>query len=102
MKSSITLTTLSVVLGAFFMATDYATTPLNKSGKIIFGIGCGETSLAQSQLTVCRAKSLSGRISTAAMNRRAKLQRSQDCGKRAKPSDKRSIDLHLRETAKDF
>ena len=29
------------ILGAFFMATDYATTPLNKSGKIIFGIGCG-------------------------------------------------------------
>lgn len=28
-------------LGAFFMATDYATTPLTNKGKIIFGIGCG-------------------------------------------------------------
>lgn len=30
-----------LVLGAFFMATDYATTPLTTKGKIIFGIGCG-------------------------------------------------------------
>ncbi len=30
-----------LVLGAFFMATDYATSPLTTSGKIIFGIGCG-------------------------------------------------------------
>ncbi len=30
-----------LVLGAFFMATDYATTPSTKWGKIIFGIGCG-------------------------------------------------------------
>ncbi len=30
-----------VMLGAFFMATDYATTPISKSGKLIFGIGCG-------------------------------------------------------------
>ncbi len=29
------------MLGAFFMATDYATTPSTASGKIIFGIGCG-------------------------------------------------------------
>lgn len=28
-------------LGAFFMATDYATTPITTKGKIIFGIGCG-------------------------------------------------------------
>ncbi len=28
-------------LGAFFMATDYVTTPLTKKGQIIFGIGCG-------------------------------------------------------------
>ena len=27
-------------IGAFFMATDYATTPVNKWGKFIFGIGC--------------------------------------------------------------
>ena len=30
-------------LGAFFMATDYVTTPINVKGKIIFGIGCGVT-----------------------------------------------------------
>lgn len=30
-----------VMLGAFFMATDYATTPITAKGKIIFGIGCG-------------------------------------------------------------
>ena len=28
-------------LGAFFMATDYVTTPSTKSGQVIFGIGCG-------------------------------------------------------------
>lgn len=28
-------------IGAFFMATDYATTPSTKSGQLIFGIGCG-------------------------------------------------------------
>ncbi len=30
-----------LVLGAFFMATDYATTPPTPLGKAIFGIGCG-------------------------------------------------------------
>jgi len=30
-----------VVLGAFFMATDYVTAPLTKKGKVVFGIGCG-------------------------------------------------------------
>lgn len=30
-----------VVIGAFFMATDYVTTPPTAKGKIIFGIGCG-------------------------------------------------------------
>ncbi len=30
-----------LLLGAFFMATDYATTPSSKWGKVIFGIGCG-------------------------------------------------------------
>ncbi|MEE1038061.1 MAG: RnfABCDGE type electron transport complex subunit D [Eubacterium sp.] len=30
-----------VMLGAFFMATDYVTTPLLPLGKIIFGVGCG-------------------------------------------------------------
>ncbi|MBO7473639.1 MAG: RnfABCDGE type electron transport complex subunit D [Ruminococcus sp.] len=28
-------------LGAFFMATDYATTPITEKGKIVFGLGCG-------------------------------------------------------------
>ena len=30
-----------VMLGAFFMATDYATTPVTTKGKLIFGAGCG-------------------------------------------------------------
>ena len=30
-----------LMLGAFFMATDYATSPVTKKGQAIFGIGCG-------------------------------------------------------------
>ena len=30
-----------VFLGAFFMATDYVTSPLLPQGKVVFGIGCG-------------------------------------------------------------
>ncbi|MCH5196285.1 MAG: RnfABCDGE type electron transport complex subunit D [Oscillospiraceae bacterium] len=30
-----------LVLGAFFMATDYSTTPITTKGKIIFAVGCG-------------------------------------------------------------
>ncbi len=30
-----------LMLGAFFMATDYVTTPYTKKGQIVFGIGCG-------------------------------------------------------------
>lgn len=30
-----------LILGAFFMATDYVTTPLTQKGKLIFGLGCG-------------------------------------------------------------
>lgn len=30
-----------VMLGAIFMATDYSTSPLTTTGKIVFGIGCG-------------------------------------------------------------
>ena len=30
-----------VVLGAFFMATDYVTSPITPLGKLIFGAGCG-------------------------------------------------------------
>lgn len=29
------------ILGAFFMATDYVTSPMTETGKLIFGIGCG-------------------------------------------------------------
>jgi len=30
-----------LILGAFFMATDYVTSPLTRKGHLIFGIGCG-------------------------------------------------------------
>lgn len=30
-----------LMLGAFFMATDYATSPITNTGKIIMGVGCG-------------------------------------------------------------
>ena len=30
-----------LLLGAFFMATDYVTSPINLKGRIVFGIGCG-------------------------------------------------------------
>ena len=30
-----------VILGAFFMATDYSTSPVTAKGKIVFGLGCG-------------------------------------------------------------
>jgi electron transport complex protein RnfD len=30
-----------IVLGAFFMATDYVTSPMSKKGKLLFGLGCG-------------------------------------------------------------
>ncbi|MCK5296474.1 MAG: RnfABCDGE type electron transport complex subunit D, partial [Alphaproteobacteria bacterium] len=30
-----------LILGAFFMATDYVTSPMTPKGQIIFGIGCG-------------------------------------------------------------
>ena len=30
-----------LILGAFFMATDYSTSPVTEKGKIIMGIGCG-------------------------------------------------------------
>jgi len=30
-----------VMLGAIFMATDYATSPITKMGQIVYGIGCG-------------------------------------------------------------
>ena len=30
-----------VIIGAFFMATDYTTSPITFKGKLIFGISCG-------------------------------------------------------------
>lgn len=30
-----------VILGAFFMATDYTTSPMTMGGQMVFGIGCG-------------------------------------------------------------
>ncbi|WP_291633815.1 RnfABCDGE type electron transport complex subunit D [Clostridium sp.] len=30
-----------LMIGAFFMATDYTTSPMTKKGQLIFGIGCG-------------------------------------------------------------
>lgn len=35
------LVTGGLMLGAFFMATDYVTTPISLKGKAVFGIGCG-------------------------------------------------------------
>jgi len=36
-----TLLSGGLILGAFFMATDYVTSPLTNKGQIVFGIGCG-------------------------------------------------------------
>jgi electron transport complex protein RnfD len=30
-----------VMLGAFFMATDYVSSPMSKTGRIVYGVGCG-------------------------------------------------------------
>lgn len=30
-----------LILGTFFMATDYVTTPITRRGQLVFGIGCG-------------------------------------------------------------
>ncbi|MDR3149604.1 MAG: RnfABCDGE type electron transport complex subunit D, partial [Oscillospiraceae bacterium] len=35
-----------LILGAFFMATDYTTSPVNPAAKIIYGIGCGVITVA--------------------------------------------------------
>ena len=35
-----------VMLGAIFMATDYATSPVTKWGQIIYGVGCGVITMA--------------------------------------------------------
>ncbi|MEI6986110.1 MAG: RnfABCDGE type electron transport complex subunit D [Rhodospirillaceae bacterium] len=31
----------ATMLGAFFIATDYVTSPVSKSGQLVFGVGCG-------------------------------------------------------------
>ncbi len=35
------LVTGSVMIGAFFLATDYASAPFRKWGRVVFGLGCG-------------------------------------------------------------
>lgn len=35
------LLTGGLIMGAFYMATDYATAPVTRKGKVIFAIGCG-------------------------------------------------------------
>lgn len=35
------LVTGSLILGAFYMATDMVTTPISEKGHVVFGIGCG-------------------------------------------------------------
>ncbi len=35
------LTSGGLVLGAIFMATDYATSPVTKAGQLLYGVGCG-------------------------------------------------------------
>jgi electron transport complex protein RnfD len=35
------LTSGATLLGAFFIATDYVTSPVSKGGRLLFGIGCG-------------------------------------------------------------
>ena len=35
------LTGGGLLLGAFFMATDYVTSPLTPKGRLLYGVGCG-------------------------------------------------------------
>lgn len=35
------LCTGGIMIGAFFMATDYVTSPVTNTGRLIFGVGCG-------------------------------------------------------------
>jgi electron transport complex protein RnfD len=39
------VSTGGLILGAFFLATEYPTTPVTKSGRFMFGIGCGVLSI---------------------------------------------------------
>lgn len=40
-SAAINILSGGLVLGAFFMATDYVTSPITKKGQIIMGLGCG-------------------------------------------------------------
>jgi electron transport complex protein RnfD len=40
-NSALTLMSGGLLFGAVFMTTDYATTPVTKTGRLIFGAGCG-------------------------------------------------------------
>jgi len=58
-----------LILGAFFMATDYVTIPLTLRGRIIFGIGCGAITVLIRQIGgypegVCYAILLMNSVST--------------------------------------
>jgi electron transport complex protein RnfD len=40
-----------LMIGAFFMATDYSTSPVTSKGRIIMGVGCGVLAALNSSLT---------------------------------------------------
>ncbi len=44
--TGLSVCTGGLILGAVFMATDYVTTPMTKSGQIIFALGCGVLTFA--------------------------------------------------------
>ena len=44
-SAHIQILTGGVMIGAFFMATDYVTSPTTAKGKLIFGVGCGMLSM---------------------------------------------------------
>jgi electron transport complex protein RnfD len=44
-SAHIQIFTGGVMIGAFFMATDYVTSPTTAKGKLIFGVGCGMLSM---------------------------------------------------------
>ena len=47
------LTGGGVMLGAIFMATDYATSPVTAKGQILYGIGSGVLTVACCATSVC-------------------------------------------------
>ena len=42
-----------LVFGAVFMATDYVTTPITRTGKMIFAVGCGLITFLISHIYKC-------------------------------------------------